>query len=68
MYIRMYVYGNVIREKAREAKEQQRLKLQVRRMHRLENRLAAEKYQIVTNPVKIARMNKRQRRGLKALE
>jgi hypothetical protein len=64
----MYVYCNVIHEKAREAKEQQRLKLQVRRMHRLENRLAAEKYQIVTNPVKIARMNKRQRRGLKALE
>jgi hypothetical protein len=64
----MYIYGNMIREKAREAKEQQRLKLQARRMHKLENRLAAEKYQIVTNPVKIARMNKRQRRGLKALE
>ena len=35
MYLRMYVYCNVIHEKAREAKEQQRLKLQVRRMHRL---------------------------------
>ncbi len=37
-------------------------------MHKLENRLAAERYQIVSNPVKIARMNKRQRRGLKVLE
>ena len=57
-----------LRVKAREAKEQQRLRLQATRLYRLENRLAAESYQIVTNPTKLAKMNKRERRNLKVLE
>lgn len=57
-----------LRIKAKEAKEEQRLKLQTKRMHRLENRQSAESYQVITNPAKLAKMNKRQRRHLKALE
>jgi len=57
-----------LRIKAREAKEEQRLKLQTKRMHKLQNRMSAETYQTITNPAKLAKMNKRQRRHLKALE
>lgn len=57
-----------LRVKAREAKEEQRLRLQATRLYRLENRQAAESYQVVTNPTKLAMMNKRQRRQLKLLE
>ena len=57
-----------LRIRAREAKEEQRLKLQARRQQRLENRLAGEKYQIITNRHKLAKMNLRARRRLKALE
>jgi len=57
-----------LRIKAREAKEEQRLKLQTKRMHKLQNRMSSETYQTITNPAKLAKMNKRQRRHLKALE
>jgi hypothetical protein len=56
-----------LRVKAEQAKRAERERLQARREIKLRNRLRAEQYQIVKNPVKLAKMSKKQRGGLRRM-
>ncbi|KAJ1495580.1 hypothetical protein T484DRAFT_1925166 [Baffinella frigidus] len=54
-----------LRDKAKLAKQHERIKLQTRRTLKLRNRMDSQGYQIITNPAKIARLTAKQKKALK---